>query len=83
MTEPTDTTQPEHDAAAVTEIPQKDPLADAYRRVRDATKVNERLNPAEALAVLEQVKFEILRDNQGVIDVSIMQDQLDAGATVG
>lgn len=45
-----------------------DPMAAAYKKVRDATFCNEDLSNAEKLGVLEQVKYEILRDTQRQID---------------
>lgn len=46
----------------------KDPLAEAYKRVRDATLFDKTISNAEKIAILELVKHEILRNIQAVID---------------
>ena len=45
-----------------------DPLARCYARVRDATLGDDDLAPAQVVAVLELVKWEILRNLQSQID---------------
>jgi hypothetical protein len=44
-----------------------DSLAEAYIRVRDATFCNQDISNAEKIAVLEQVKHEILTNTQSRI----------------
>ena len=43
-------------------------ISKAYKTVRDATVCSGELSTADQIAVLEQVKYEILRDNQISID---------------
>lgn len=76
MTEPNEA---QGAALPETDQPPVDHLALAYRAVRNATRCNPNIAPPEALAVLEQVKFEILRDNQGAIDVALLQDAIESG----
>ena len=45
-----------------------DPVATAYRVVRDATLLQSELTNAEKVAVLELVKFELLRNLQSNLD---------------
>lgn len=47
---------------------QLDQLATAYKKVRDATFTTENITNAEKIAVLELVKFEVLRDCQSQLD---------------
>lgn len=57
-------------------MPRLDPLAKAFAQVRDATTLNPKLSTAEAVGVLEQVKFEILRDAQMPIDKQLAEDRI-------
>lgn len=49
-------------------VPVMDPVAAAYRKVRDATACNQDISVATSVGILEQVKFEILRNAQQRID---------------
>lgn len=49
-------------------VPDPDPMATAYRVVRDATLCQQGISNAQKVAVLELVKHEIVRNMQSHLD---------------